>query len=143
MPNLTVLWAGVKPPNPAALLDSHRMTNMLQEFKEQYDFVILDNTNPQRVVPVAPHSGQRWQMGCSLVVRPGIANRQSAIYAKSLLQQSQQTVLGLVVNGVLSDFEPYGYYLSEEFFDEVIIDPDQDDNGQMEIEITSTQTRFR
>jgi len=141
MPNLTVLWAGVKPPNPAALLDSHRMTNMLQEFKEQYDFVILDTPTLSGGAS-APILGKMAD-GLLLVVRPGIANRQSAIYAKSLLQQSQQTVLGLVVNGVLSDFEPYGYYLSEEFFDEVIIDPDQDDNGQMEIEITSTQTRFR
>jgi succinoglycan biosynthesis transport protein ExoP len=71
MPNLTVLCAGVTPPNPAALLDSHRMTSMLQEFKPQYDFVILDTPTLSGGAS-APILG-KWRMVCyslSVLVLP-------------------------------------------------------------------------
>jgi len=42
IPKLDVLSAGVMPPNPMALLDSKRMASLIDNFSEQYDFVIID-----------------------------------------------------------------------------------------------------
>ncbi|MEL6325566.1 MAG: polysaccharide biosynthesis tyrosine autokinase, partial [Cyanobacteria bacterium J06626_23] len=40
--NLSLLTAGVVPPNPLALIDSERMASLLATFNEQYDYVIID-----------------------------------------------------------------------------------------------------
>ena len=40
--NLTILTAGVVPPNPLALLDSERMASLIAVFAKQFDYVIFD-----------------------------------------------------------------------------------------------------
>lgn len=40
--NLHILQSGAIPPNPTELLRSHRLKEMLEEAKEQYDYVIID-----------------------------------------------------------------------------------------------------
>lgn len=132
--NLTVMPAGALPPTPAALLDSQRVSDMLQQFKEEFDFVILD-TPALSVGASASIVGKRAD-GTLLVVRPGVATQQSASYVKSMLEQGQQRMLGLVVNGVISTYEPYGQYLSQEFLDEATTD-NGEPGDDLEIEITT------
>lgn len=43
VPGLTILAAGEPPPNPAEMLESKRMTNILRALREQADMVILDS----------------------------------------------------------------------------------------------------
>lgn len=114
MPNLDVLVAGVLPPNPAALLDSQRMTSLLQHFQNQYDYVILDT--PALSGGASASIVGKMVDGLLLVVRPNVANSASVDYAKTLIEQSQQRVLGVVVNSTLAKYEPYGQYLSDEFY---------------------------
>lgn len=125
LPHLTVMPAGVLPPTPAALLDSQNMSTLLQQFKAKFDFVILD-TPALSVGASASILGKRAD-GMLLVVRPGVATQQSASYINTMLEQSQQRMLGLVVNGVISTYEPYGQYLSQEFFDEATPDNGEED----------------
>ncbi len=49
LPNLDLLSAGPIPPNPSELLGSQRMTNLLEDLKEQYDYIFVD-TPPLTVV---------------------------------------------------------------------------------------------
>ena len=42
-PNLFVLQAGVRPPNSAELLGSTQMHELLEEWKAEYDHVIIDS----------------------------------------------------------------------------------------------------
>ncbi len=42
LPNLDVIWAGPAPPNPSALLRSHRFDTLLAELREDYDRIIVD-----------------------------------------------------------------------------------------------------
>ncbi|MEO0827724.1 MAG: polysaccharide biosynthesis tyrosine autokinase [Cyanobacteria bacterium J06639_16] len=121
-PNLDVLPAGVLPPNPAALLDSQRMTTLLQHFQTQYDYVILDT--PALSGGASTSIVGKMADGLLLVVRPNVADSDSLDYAKTLIEQSQQRVLGLVVNSTLARYEPYGQYLSDEFY--VTADPSSD-----------------
>jgi polysaccharide biosynthesis transport protein len=108
MSNLSVLTAGVMPPSPAALLDSRRMASLIEDCSMSYDFVIVD-TPSLRVAADAPIMG-RMADGVLLVVRPGVVDSESATFAKGVLKQSGQNVLGLVINGVVPDREPYSYY---------------------------------
>jgi capsular exopolysaccharide synthesis family protein len=134
LPNLTVIPAGAVPPTPAALLDSKRVSDMLRKFKEAFDFVIID-TPALSAGASASILGKRAD-GTLLVVRPGIATQQSASLVRTMLEQGQQRMLGLVVNGVISTYEPYGQYLSQEFFDEATTD-NAEAGDDLDIEITT------
>ncbi|HIP29799.1 MAG TPA: polysaccharide biosynthesis tyrosine autokinase [Sulfurospirillum arcachonense] len=41
-PNLNIITSGRIPPNPAELLSSSRMTEVIKELKKEYDYIILD-----------------------------------------------------------------------------------------------------
>lgn len=108
--NLTLMTAGVQPPNPLALLDSEQMANVLGNLSQQYDMVIID-TPPLAGAADAAILGKMTD-GVILVVRPRVADSASATAAKSLLARSNATVLGLVANAVEmkiehDDYSPY------------------------------------
>jgi len=108
MVNLDVLTSGVMPPNPMALLDSQRMASLIEMFSANYDFTIID-TAPLSVEAEAPILGKMAD-GVLLVVQPGVVDSANAALAKAFLEQSGQNVLGLVMNGVIPENEPYSYY---------------------------------
>ena len=113
VPNLDVLFSGVLPPNPIALLDSQRMATLLSNFTEKYDFVIFDTPAVVGTADAAILSDLT--DGILLVVRPGVVDLDSANAAKDYLTQSNQKVLGIVINGVDLKNEPksYLYYTKE------------------------------
>jgi polysaccharide biosynthesis transport protein len=106
--NLKVLPAGVIPPNPLALLDSMRLASLIEDFSAAFDLVIIDAPSLQ-VAADALILGKKAD-GILLVARPGVVDVDSAAFAKELLYKSDQHVLGLVVNGVMPQNEPYSYY---------------------------------
>jgi capsular exopolysaccharide synthesis family protein len=108
MPNLDILPSGVIPPNSLALLGSKRMNSLVEDFSQTYDFVIVD-TSPLLLVADAL-TLSKMSDGILLVTRPGVIDKVSAKAAKERLEQSGQNVLGLVVNGVMSENEPDSYF---------------------------------
>jgi Mrp family chromosome partitioning ATPase len=48
--------------------------------------------------------------GVLLVVRPRVLDTASANVSKQVLEESGQNVLGIVVNGIIPENEPNGYY---------------------------------
>lgn len=114
MPNLSVLPAGVTPPNPMPLLESKRMNSLIENFSNNYDFVIID-TPALNVGADAAILGKIAD-GILLVVRPGVVNTASATTAKEFLEQSGQNVLGLVVNGINYDQNSYSSYSAKEYY---------------------------
>ena len=107
--NLTVLTAGVVPPNPMALLDSERMAALIELFREQFDYVIFDTPSLTGSADAAVLGNLT--DGMLMVMRPRHVTYDRAIAAKSLLERSGATVLGMVANGVDSknDFGEYSY----------------------------------
>ena len=105
--NLSVLTSGIIPPNPLTLIDSKRMTVLIEEFAQDYDFVIFDAPPLVLVSDVIPLG--RKTDGVLLVVRPGLVDATSAETARELLSQSGLEVLGLVTNGVIAENEPDSY----------------------------------
>ena len=108
--NLSVLTAGVMPPNPLALIDSERMTNFIEMLSEKYDCIIFDAP----ALVGTPDAAVLSQMvdGALVVVRPGLVNSASASAAQSLLERSEANVLGIVANGVNVKYEPNNYFYS-------------------------------
>ncbi len=104
MDNLDILTAGAKPPNPLACLESPYLGFLLEQVSELYDFVIID-TPPILVASDALTIG-RLTDGVLLVSRPGIIDANTARAAREKLTMSHCEVLGLVVNGAISKYEP-------------------------------------
>ncbi|MGB3299536.1 MAG: polysaccharide biosynthesis tyrosine autokinase, partial [Phormidesmis sp.] len=107
--NLTVLSAGVVPPNPMALLDSERMAQLIELFREQFDYIIFDTPSLTGSADAAVLGNLT--DGVLMVMRPRHVAYDRAIAAKSLLERSGAKVLGMVANGVDSknDFGEYSY----------------------------------
>ncbi|MUG97002.1 polysaccharide biosynthesis tyrosine autokinase [Scytonema sp. UIC 10036] len=106
--HLSVLTAGVQPPNPLALIDSERMTSLIQTFSETYDYIIID-TPPLVGTADAAVLGKMAD-GVLLVVRPGVVDSRSAMAAKSLIERSEANILGIVANAVKVKHEPNSYF---------------------------------
>lgn len=106
--NLSVLTAGVMPPNPLALIDSERMTSLIDMLSQKYDYVIFD-TSPLVGSAEAAVLGNMVD-GVLIVVRPGVVDSTTAIAAKSLLARSEANILGIVANAVNVKHEPDNYF---------------------------------
>lgn len=107
-PNLHVLTAGVLPPNPLGLLDSTRMSSLVEMLSEQYDFIIFDTPALAGTADSAVLG--KLTDGILLVVRPGVVDSANGRAAKEFLTQSGQQVLGLVVNSINTKNEPDSYF---------------------------------
>ena len=115
MNNLYVLTAGVRPPNPLALLDSKRMASLIEGFSSQYDFVIIDA--PPLLLAADALTLSQMTDGILFVARPGVIDSNSANTAQEMLERSGQNVLGLVVNGIVEKNESSSYFShAKEYF---------------------------
>ncbi len=99
--NLDVLTVGTIPPHPAALLDSQRMSLLIQEAAKNYDCVVIDTPALSLFSDALILS--KMADGILLVVRPGVLDLAVAKTAKTMLKQVRSPVLGMVVNGVTAD----------------------------------------
>jgi succinoglycan biosynthesis transport protein ExoP len=112
--SFSVLVAGAPPPNPAELIESQAMVELLSWAASYYDLVLID-TPPLSAVPdVIPLV--TLVHGVVLVCRLGKSTRDGVTRMKRDLASLQAKVLGLVANGVEGrDSEyGYGYYASSE-----------------------------
>jgi polysaccharide biosynthesis transport protein len=114
VPGLSVLTSGPLPPNPAELLGSKRMQEILSKLKELADIVILDSPPIAAVVDGIILSTEA--DGMLLVIRAGKTSRDAAKRALNALDQVRAPVLGTVLNGVdarnteYQFYGKYGYY---------------------------------
>ncbi len=97
-PNLFVLPAGPLPPNPAELLGSDEMRQVLNDSVNQYDQVLLDGA-PCLVVSDAAILSTITD-GVLLVVRAGSNTHGIVMRAKETLSRLKARILGTVLNGV-------------------------------------------
>ena len=107
--NLDLIPSGPIPPNPAELLQSKAMAQVIAELRERYDVVLFDGTPAIAVTDAAVMANQ--VDGTVLVLQAHQTPRDVAIEAKTLLDQAQARLLGVVLNGVRpQDQKNYQYY---------------------------------
>jgi|HubBroStandDraft_1064217.scaffolds.fasta_scaffold00865_4 succinoglycan biosynthesis transport protein ExoP len=109
LPNVFVLPAGTPPPNPAELLASTQMRDVLEELRGQYDFIVVD-TPPTLSVTDAVVLSPRAD-AIVLVIRSGQTTKQALRRSRDLLMQVNAKVSGVLLNAVdLSSPDYYYYY---------------------------------
>ncbi|HEY6337935.1 MAG TPA: polysaccharide biosynthesis tyrosine autokinase [Candidatus Sulfotelmatobacter sp.] len=109
LPNLDVLPAGTPPPNPAELLASTNMRDVLAELTERYDHIVLD-TPPTLSVTDAVVLSPRAD-AIVLVIRSGSTTKQALRRSRDILMQVNARVSGVLLNAVdLSSPDYYYYY---------------------------------
>jgi capsular exopolysaccharide synthesis family protein len=109
LPNLFVLPAGTPPPNPAELLASSNMREVLALLCEQYDHIVID-TPPSLSVTDAVVLSPRAD-AVVLVIRSGQTTKQALRRSRDLLTQVNAKVVGVLLNAVdLSSPDYYYYY---------------------------------
>ena len=96
--NLTFLGAGSVPSNPAELLGSEKMRNLLNQLRPDFNFIVID-TPP--VIPVTdPVLIGNIVDGVVLVVQSGRTQRGIVKRAAELLEQAHAKLLGHVLTGI-------------------------------------------
>jgi capsular exopolysaccharide synthesis family protein len=106
--NLLVLTSGPVPPNPAEMLSSQRMADVLAMLRERAEYVLID-TPPIIAVTDAAVLASRVD-GVVIVVNAGKTRRDLASKAKDILQQVNANILGVVLNNAKIDKSAYEYY---------------------------------
>jgi capsular exopolysaccharide synthesis family protein len=105
LPNLKLLPAGPHPPNPAELLGSKRMVELLEQFSTEYDRILID-TPP--ILSVADSLAlAHLADAVVLVVRSGVARKKAVIRVRDLLLRANSNLVGVVFNCVNLQLENY------------------------------------
>jgi non-specific protein-tyrosine kinase len=108
--NLKVLTSGQQPPNPAEILGSKRMSEILQTLLQNADVVLFDAPPLLAVTDAAVLSSK--VDGVLLVVSAGKTKRENARKAQSQLEKINANVIGAVLNNVRAD-KGAQYYSTE------------------------------
>jgi capsular exopolysaccharide synthesis family protein len=108
VPNLWLLPSGPLPPNPADLLGSARMDEVIRALGEGADMLLFD-TPPVIAVTDTALLAARLD-GVLLVVRAGSTRRDHAQRAKELLERVNIRVVGAVITNAEVDTRLGGYY---------------------------------
>jgi capsular exopolysaccharide synthesis family protein len=111
---LHALTSGPIPPNPSELLNSNRMNGLMKRFEEMYDIIIYDMPPVTSVTDAQIMAAKA--DGVVFVIRHGVAQKDSVLNAKELLEMVNANILGVVFNGVekKSDYSYYGYGYTNE-----------------------------
>ncbi len=120
--HLMAIPCGVIPPNPAELLQSRRMKELLERFRKEEVNVIVDGSPVMNVAD--PAIVGHYVDGVVLVTRAGHTSRQAVHMAAKMLQDQKAKLLGLVLQRMSKrdlstyyrSYYPYNearYYLSD------------------------------
>ena len=106
--NLDLLMSGQIPPNPAELLESDALDELLQEMRGLYDYVLFDSP-PILSVTDSKILANRCD-GTVLVVNTGKSEKISVEKARDSLATSKAFILGVVLNNYPMTNENYYYH---------------------------------
>ena len=120
---LDIIASGPTPPNPAELLDSKKMKNLIMELNKTYDYVIID-TPPIGLVTDGVILMQHADINL-YIVRHNYSKSRALSIINNLFQQKQVKNVHIIINdfkhtssgygyGYGYDTSGYGYYENEE-----------------------------
>lgn len=107
--NLSMIFAGVVPPNPSELLGKKRFENLVMHARDSYDYVIIDAPPLGSVIDAAVIAKV-----CDAAILVVAANAVSHKFVRTVKEQLEKTgcpILGVVLNKVnMSKNKYYGKY---------------------------------
>lgn len=107
IPDLCILPSGSIPPNPAELLGSDEFRSMVNIFKEQYHYVIID-TPPALPLTDAGLIASACD-GMIFVVKAGATQRGTLNHAAGMVRQAGGKVLGYILTDIRYHVPAYMY----------------------------------
>ena len=108
---LFILTSGAIPPNPAELLGSKRMLEIIKEMEAYFDLIVFDMP-PILAVTDAQVMASKVD-GTLFVIPKGSTKQDLILKSKDLLEKVNANVLGAVLNRVNKSDEEYYYYYGE------------------------------
>lgn len=113
VPNLFVIPAGPLPPNPAELLDRERFNTFINWAKDNYDYIVIDNSPISLVT-----DGFITAKYCSLnlfILRNGVSRKDQVKFINDISNKGLMKNMALVINDVSpARFDNY-YYSSYKY----------------------------
>jgi capsular exopolysaccharide synthesis family protein len=123
IPNLWILPAGPRPPDPAELLSSHMMDATLKDLLKRFTQIVIDSPPLLLVTDAVILSAM--VDGVILVVSSGTTARGALSRAHRILENAGSRVLGMVLNKVDMRFDTYygSYYgpYHQSYYDEASV----------------------
>ena len=105
--NFDFIYAGLQPPNPAELLMSQRLDALIEECRNNYDYIIIDSV-PALVIADALITSRVADLSI-YVVREGMLERQQIPDINALHVDKKLHNMCIVLNGSSESRQSYGY----------------------------------
>lgn len=106
-PNLCVLPVGKVPPNPTELLAAGRYAEMIEKFRSEYDYILID-CPPIEVVADAQII-DRYADRTIFVVRAGLFQRAMLEQIEKIYDEKKYKNMAIILNGTGTSESRYGY----------------------------------
>ncbi|MEZ4595008.1 MAG: CpsD/CapB family tyrosine-protein kinase [Chloroflexota bacterium] len=108
VPNLWLLTAGTKPPNPADILGTPQVDQLIARLQEKVDIILFD-APPVNAVTDAAVLGAKVD-GVLLVLSAGKTRRDHAERAKEILEKARVNIIGATLTNAPVDSSVDAYY---------------------------------
>jgi capsular exopolysaccharide synthesis family protein len=139
---LHILTSGSLPPNPMLLLESNKMAALLQEWRQEYDYVLVD-TPP--VIGITDAQCLTSKVDTFILVAAINRSTRSGISrALEVLSTARANVSGLLINMIGSSDSEYHYGYYDRYYlnpsDAIEEDPDLEEESDSEVEVIERAT---
>ncbi len=140
---LHILTSGSLPPNPMLLLESSKMASLLQEWRQEYDYVLVD-TPP--VIGITDAQCLTSKVDTFILVAAINRSTRSGISrALEILSTARANVSGLLINMIGSSDSEYHYGYYDRYYlnpsDAVEKDTDSEEESDSEVEVIESATK--
>jgi capsular exopolysaccharide synthesis family protein len=105
--SVDVIQSGSIPPNPSELLMNSRFDELMNELKQEYDFIIIDNAPVGLVIDAV--TTNRFVDVTLYVIRSGMVDKRVISRISELVNNKKLTNLCVLLNDVKSNNQGYSY----------------------------------
>ncbi|UPT76802.1 polysaccharide biosynthesis tyrosine autokinase [Sulfurovum sp. XGS-02] len=105
--NLDIISSGPIPPNPSELILTHKLDELIEALKEEYDYIFIDSA-PLGLVTDTMHLMQYADISL-IVFRENYAKKSFVTDLNDLVTKHDLKHIGLVINSVDASSGAYGY----------------------------------
>ena len=115
LPNLNVIFSGHFPPNPVELLSTEKFSELMEQLRGIYDYIIIDSPPLLPVIDASVISV--YCDGAILVISSDNVRVSEAVEVKEQLMKSGCKILGAILNNITSKGKyKNGYYKKSKYY---------------------------
>lgn len=108
--SISVIQAGDIPPNPSELLMSHRLDELIEKLRKEFDYIVLDNAPVGLVIDAV--TTNRFADMSLYIIRSGMIDKRYQNYILELKNQGKLKNLYVMLNAVKNTGGGYSYSYS-------------------------------